>query len=77
MIPALTVRPQEEVEAWFKTDPLPAFRDRLLLEDERFSTFAIEDIEATVTTAIDASVDFALASETPAVTSALEHLYAD
>ena len=71
-----TYRPQEEVEAWFKTDPLPAFRDRLL-QDERFSTFAIEDIEATVTTAIDASVDFALASETPPVASALEHLYAD
>ena len=71
-----TYRPQEEVEAWFKTDPLPAFRDRLL-EDERFSTSAIKDIEATVMTAIDASVDFALASDTPAVASALENLYAD
>ncbi len=69
-------RPQEEVEAWFKTDPIPAFRDRLL-QDPRFSTSVIEDLEASVKTAIDASVDLAQASDTPAVASALEHVYAD
>ena len=68
-------RPQAEVEAWFKTDPIPAFRDRLL-HDKRISTSVIEDLEARVTTEIDAAVDFALASDAPAVSSALEHLYA-
>ncbi|MCY3832626.1 MAG: thiamine pyrophosphate-dependent dehydrogenase E1 component subunit alpha [Chloroflexi bacterium] len=71
-----TYRPQEEVEAWFKTDPIPAFRDRLL-RDDRFAASAIEDLQAAVMAAIDASVDYALASEAPAITSALEHLYVD
>lgn len=71
-----TYRPKEEVEAWFKTDPLPAFRDRLL-QDRRFSTGAIEGLEAAVMDMIEASVSFALASDTPAVTSAQEQVYAD
>jgi len=71
-----TYRPPEEVAAWFKTDPIPAFRARLL-RDERFSTSVIQDLEALVTTRIGAAVDFALASDSPSVSSALEHVYAD
>ena len=69
-------RPQEEVEAWFKTDPLPAFRARLLA-DARFSPGEIEALEAAVATTIDAAVNFALESDAPAIESALEHVYAD
>ncbi|MDE2859818.1 MAG: thiamine pyrophosphate-dependent dehydrogenase E1 component subunit alpha [Chloroflexota bacterium] len=71
-----TYRPQEEVEAWFKTDPLPAFRERLL-QDARFSVSEVEALDTAVATTIDAAVRFALASESPAVASALEHVYAD
>jgi len=69
-------RPREEVEAWFKTDPIPAFRARLL-RDERFSPSALDALEEAVTATIDAAVDFALASDTPALTTALEFVYAD
>lgn len=69
-------RPQEEVEAWLKTDPIPAFRERLL-DDKRFSLSAIEAMNAAVASAIDAAVKFALASEAPRTESAWEHVYAD
>ena len=71
-----TYRPQEEVEAWFKTDPLPAFRDRLQ-DDSRFDENALVDLERATELTIAQSVEFALASEEPSLASALEHVYAD
>jgi TPP-dependent pyruvate/acetoin dehydrogenase alpha subunit len=70
-----TYRPQEEVEAWFQTDPIPAFRQRLL-EDPRFDEARISAIEAGVTQMLDESVEFALSSDDPPVALALEHVYA-
>ena len=69
-------RPREEVEAWFKTDPIPAFRARLL-RDERFSPTALDALDEAAAATIDAAVDFALASNTPALTTALDFVYAD
>ena len=69
-------RPQEEVQAWLRTDPIPAYRERLLA-DSRFSLSAIEAIDAAVASTIDASVEFALASAAPTTESAWEHVYAD
>jgi len=71
-----TYRPQAEVEAWFKTDPVPAFRERLL-GDGRFSASALEGLDTAVMSTIEAAVGFALASDAPAVASAREHVYAD
>ena len=71
-----TYRPQAEVDAWLRTDPVPAFRDRLL-QDPRFSASALDQLDATVAADIDAAVSFALASNAPAVASAREHVYAD
>jgi TPP-dependent pyruvate/acetoin dehydrogenase alpha subunit len=68
-------RPEEEVQAWFQTDPLPAFRARLLA-DTRFDETRISMIETAVTRVLDEAVDFALASDDPPTTLALEHLYA-
>jgi TPP-dependent pyruvate/acetoin dehydrogenase alpha subunit len=70
-----TYRPQEEVEAWFQTDPLPAFRQRLL-DDTRFDEAQIAAVEAGVMQLLDDAVDFALASDDPPAALALEHVYA-
>lgn len=71
-----TYRPQKEVEAWFKTDPLPAFRERLL-SDPRFNDTQIEQIEIVVLEEIEKSVEFALSSDDPSIDSAWEDVYAE
>jgi pyruvate dehydrogenase E1 component alpha subunit len=68
-------RPQEEVEAWFQTDPLPAFRERLL-DDNRFDEAQLAGLEAVVNQTLDESVEFALSSEEPPIEIALEDVYA-
>lgn len=70
-----TYRPQEEVEAWFETDPLPAFRHQLL-GDSRFDENAVAAIESEVHQILEASVEFALSSPEPPVESAWEDVYA-
>lgn len=70
-----TYRPKEEVEAWFQTDPLPAFRNRLLL-DTRFSESAITALESQIDTVLEDAVAFALSSEEPSISVALEDVYA-
>ena len=70
-----TYRPEEEVQAWFQTDPLPAFRARLL-DDSRFDETKLAQIEGEVMHVIDDSVDFALSSAEPQPEVALEDVYA-
>jgi TPP-dependent pyruvate/acetoin dehydrogenase alpha subunit len=70
-----TYRAKEEVEAWFRTDPIPAFRQRLL-DDPRFRQEYIESIEAEVFKLLDDAVDFALKSDDPPIQNALEDVYA-
>jgi pyruvate dehydrogenase E1 component alpha subunit len=70
-----TYRPEEEVQAWFKTDPLPAFKAHLL-NDDRFDEAKLAQIEAEAVQIIDDSVDFALSSEEPQPEVALEDVYA-
>jgi len=69
-----TYRPQEEIEAWFKTDPIPNFRDRLIAEG-RFTEERIASVERAVDDELQDSVDFALASDDPPVELALEDVY--
>lgn len=70
-----TYRPTEEMEAWFKTDPIPAFRARLL-DDARFDEAFVAQLEADVMQELDESVEFALSSEDPGLETALEDVYA-
>ncbi len=70
-----TYRDPEEVEAWFKTDPLPAFRQRLLT-DARFNEARVGSIEEEIQQTLKDAVEFALASPDPAPPIALEHVYA-
>ena len=70
-----TYRPQEEVEIWMQTDPLPAFRERLVA-DARFGEARAAAIEAEVMATLDDSVEFALASPDPKVATAVEDVYA-
>jgi pyruvate dehydrogenase E1 component alpha subunit len=70
-----TYRDQAEVEAWFKTDPIPAFRARLV-EDPRFGENRIHEIENEVAQTLQDAVDFALASDLPPISSAFEDVYA-
>jgi pyruvate dehydrogenase E1 component alpha subunit len=70
-----TYRPTEEVEAWFKTDPIPAFRARLLA-DPRFDEAFAATLEADVLRELDEAVEFALNSPDPDLSVALEDVYA-
>ncbi len=70
-----TYRDQEEVEAWFKTDPIPAFCERMLT-DARFSEARVASIEQQVQRTLEDAVEFALASPEPLPQTALEHVYA-
>lgn len=70
-----TYRPAEEVEAWFKTDPIPAFRERLLA-DSRFDDSQVEAIEQHVTQILEEAVEFAMSSREPSAAAALEDVYA-
>lgn len=69
-------RSKEEMEAWRKRDPLPAFR-RYLLEQEATPEAEIEAIEAEVQHSLDEAVRFAAASPQPQPESALEGVYYD
>jgi pyruvate dehydrogenase E1 component alpha subunit len=68
-------RPQEEVEAWLREDPLPAFRARLLA-DARFDEARLTRLETEVQAALDHAVAFAQSSPNPPESLALEHVYA-
>lgn len=70
-----TYRPQEEVEAWLQTDPIPAFRERLLADD-RFDETRLSGIEAGVQGTLESAIVFAQSSPDPAPSLALEHVYA-
>lgn len=70
-----TYRPQEEIEAWFQTDPIPAFRERLI-RDGRFDAAQMDAVERDVDEELGEAVDFALASDEPPLQQALEDVYA-
>jgi TPP-dependent pyruvate/acetoin dehydrogenase alpha subunit len=70
-----TYRPKEEVEAWFQTDPIPVFRERLL-DDSRFDEDRITALENDASLVLDDAVEFALASDDPPLQVALEDVYA-
>lgn len=70
-----TYRPQEEVDAWLKQDPLPLFRGRLL-ESKRFAEDRLSAIEAGVKETLEEAVEYARSSPFPSENLAFEHVYA-
>jgi TPP-dependent pyruvate/acetoin dehydrogenase alpha subunit len=70
-----TYRPQEEVEAWLKQDPVPLFRERLR-QHVRFTEERLAAIEAGVGAVLAEAVEYADASALPPPSLALEDVYA-
>jgi pyruvate dehydrogenase E1 component alpha subunit len=72
---AATYRPDEEVAAWLDSDPLPAFRTRLL-RDPRFREDEIVALEAETRRRVEAAAELAQSSPFPSPDSALDYVYA-
>jgi pyruvate dehydrogenase E1 component alpha subunit len=70
-----TYRPQEEVQAWLQEDPIPAFRQRLVA-DPRFGEARVAELEQQVALELEDAVQFAQDSPLPALSIALEDVYA-
>ena len=70
-----TYRDQEEVEVWMKTDPVPAFRERLV-EGDYLTEQALDALEKSVFEDLEDATNFALSSADPPLDSALEDVYA-
>lgn len=70
-----TYRPDEEVDAWLSQDPIPDFRERLLA-DARFDEARIAGLEADVEAELEEATQFAIESEDPDPSIALEDVYA-
>jgi pyruvate dehydrogenase E1 component alpha subunit len=68
-------RPDEEVEAWKKRDPVITYRQRLL--DEGVDAAAIEAVEAEQSARVDAAEETARNSRPPPLGSAYTELWAD
>ena len=68
-------RPDEEVEAWKKRDPVITYRQRLL--DEGVDAAAIEAVEAEQSARVDAAEETARNSGPPPLESAYTELWAD
>jgi pyruvate dehydrogenase E1 component alpha subunit len=69
-------RPEDEVDAWFRRDPVTDFRD-YLLTDRRFTADRLDTLEQEVAASVDRAVDFALSSPDPGPASALKDVYAE
>jgi pyruvate dehydrogenase E1 component alpha subunit len=68
------LRPQEELEAWKKRDPVPAFEAKLL--SQKVLTGAqVSDIERGIAARVEEAVQFALASPYPANEDVFEDVY--
>lgn len=67
-------RPKEEVEEWFRRDPLKRFRAQLL-EMYGFQETEIQRIENMVSTEIEEAVKYAVNSPYPNPTEALQDVY--
>jgi pyruvate dehydrogenase E1 component alpha subunit len=68
-------RPEAEAAAWLTRDPLLRFRTQLL-ETEALPLAEITRVEAEVSAAIEAAVQFAMESPYPAPEEALDDVYA-
>jgi pyruvate dehydrogenase E1 component alpha subunit len=69
-------RTQEEIEAWRKRDPIPAFRNKLI-QAGIFDDGDLEEMLGKVLVQLDEAVSFAAAAEKPETGDALAGVYAD
>jgi pyruvate dehydrogenase E1 component alpha subunit len=65
-----------ELEAWKERDPVPTFREQLLVANILDESQLVE-IEDSVQSELDEAVTFAVESPIPAVEDALKGVYAD
>jgi len=72
---AQTYKPKEEVEAWMRKDPIPAFRKRLI-EMGTMTEQDAEKINEEINEEIDRAVKFAEESPYPAPEETLEDVFA-
>lgn len=70
-----TYRDTNEVAAWLQTDPIPAFRSRLL-NDGRFTEARLTALESAVKQTLEQAVLFAHASPAPSPDAIMENVYA-
>ena len=68
-------RPQEEVEAWMKRDPIPLYRQRLI--DSGVAEATISAIEEEIKQAVDQATDVAKASRPPGDELIYKDVWAD
>lgn len=75
-LPSQPYRPEAEVESWRKRDPIPAFRDRLLLaglvQESQFG-----EIEQDVGNEVAVALKFAAESPFPEAATLWDHMYVD
>ncbi len=69
------LRPPEELDAWRARDPILSF-SRYLSEEIGVEPARLEEIEEQARSAVEAAVEFALASPRPEPEAALEDVYA-
>jgi acetoin:2,6-dichlorophenolindophenol oxidoreductase subunit alpha len=69
-------RTQEEIEAWRKRDPIPAFRKKMM-QAGVFDDGELEEMLGRVLMQLDEAVSFGAAAEKPEVGDALAGVYAD
>lgn len=69
-------RPKEEVEAWLLKDPIPRFED-YLMEHKLMTADELKQIEDEVDGEIQEALDFAFASDYPALESSVQGIYSD
>lgn len=70
-----TYKPKTEVEEWFKRDPIPRFREKLI-EKGYFTQNDADAIDREMKDEIERAVKFALESPYPAPEEALDDVYA-
>jgi pyruvate dehydrogenase E1 component alpha subunit len=69
-------RPEGELEAWKKKDPIPRL-EKYLMENDIMTEDEIKTLNADVDKMIDDANEFADKSKIPALESALEDVYTD
>ena len=70
-----TYRPNEELEAWLKRDPIPMYRQRLL--DFGIAEDVVDAMQADVDVAVDQATEIAKASPTPSLDVIETDVWAD
>jgi pyruvate dehydrogenase E1 component alpha subunit len=64
------------VEAWLQKDPIPRF-EKYLMKNKLMTTDELKQIEDEVDAEIQEALDFAFASDYPALETSVQDIYSD